>query len=77
MYRSAWEIETYVHYHAVDLANERRVCDSLGPVAPKTPGLLARLRRRLGIELIALGWALADDDDVPRLPATPALGARS
>jgi hypothetical protein len=80
MYRSPWEVAALVHYHATDLANERRTCAPLRLDKGEMPSLLARLRRRLGIELIALGWALADDDATPRFSPrarTPAWGVRS
>ena len=73
MYRSTWEIATYVRHHIAELADERRACSPIG----QTRGRLARpvtqvVRHRLGLGLIKVGQALAGYEAVRGLPAVPA-----
>ena len=72
MYRSTWELATYVRHHIADLADERRACSSVR----QSPGRLARpvtqVRHRLGLGLIKAGQALAGYEAIRGLPTAPA-----
>jgi hypothetical protein len=72
MYRSPWELDTYVRHHIADLADEHRAC-SLMPQSDDAPaGQLTQLRHRLGIALIKVGRHLAGYDALRGLAAPPA-----
>ena len=72
MYRSTWELATYVRHHIADLVDERRACSPI----TQSPGRLAspvtQVRQRLGLGLIKIGEILAGYEAVRGLPKPPA-----
>jgi len=72
MYRSTWELTTYVRHHIADLADDRRVCSRIDGNEHRPEHMLTQARHRVGIGLIKLGQALAGFDTVRGLPAAPA-----
>ena len=72
MYRSTWELATYVRHHIADLVDERRACSPITRSAERLPSPMTQLRHRLGIALIKVGQALAGYDVVRGLPTAPA-----
>jgi hypothetical protein len=79
MYRSEWELTSYVRYRLADLADEHPARGQIDHaiVGLAMLSLLTQLRERLGIGLIRIGQALAGSDAVRGLhapPARPAIG---
>jgi len=72
MYRSPWELATYVRYHIADLADEHRACSPVAQSDQAPARMLTQLRHRLGITLIKVGRALAGYDALRGLAAPPA-----
>ena len=72
MYRSTWELATYVRHHIADLADERRACTPITYSSDGPASLLTQLRHRLGIALINVGQTLAGYDVARGLPTPPA-----
>jgi hypothetical protein len=72
MYRSPWELATYVRYHIADLAEEHRACSPIAQSDQAPARILTQLRHRLGITLIKVGRALAGYDALRGLAAPPA-----
>ena len=72
MYRSPWELATYVRYHIADLADEHRACSPIAQSDDAQSSLLTHLRHRLGIALIKVGHALAGYDALRGLPTPSA-----
>jgi hypothetical protein len=72
MYRSPWELATYVRYHIADLADEHRACSPTAQSGQAPARILTQLRHRLGITLIKVGRALAGYDALRGLAAPPA-----
>jgi hypothetical protein len=72
MYRSTWELATYVRHHIAELADERRACTPVGQSAGRLARPVIQVRHRLGLGLIKVGQALAGYDGVRGLPPAPA-----
>ena len=79
MFRSPWELEAQVRYQTARLADERRADSIVNGPAREPAESIARLRRSLGLGLIAVGERLvgrgANDalSPAPR-PSTAARG---
>jgi hypothetical protein len=71
MYRSHWEITRLAHDRIAELARESQHCSLLDQVDDGTANRLTQLRHRLGIALIQLGQALADQEAKRGLPSPP------
>ena len=65
MYRSTWEVATYVRHHVADLPGDRRACTPI-------MGSAGRVARRLGLGLIKVGQALAGYEAGRGLATAPA-----
>ena len=72
MYRSTWELSTYVRHHIADLVDERRTCAPVRQSAGRVARPVAQVRHRLGIGLIKVGQALAGYEAGQGLPTAPA-----
>jgi hypothetical protein len=72
MYRSTWELATYVRHHIADLTDERRTCSPITQSDRGPASLVTQLRHRLGIGLIKAGHSLAGSDAVRGLSTPPA-----
>jgi hypothetical protein len=72
MYRSTWELATYVRHHIADLADERRTCSPITQSAGRLARPGTQVRHRLGLALIKLGEVLAGYEAVRGLPTAPA-----
>lgn len=82
MYRSEWELTSYVRCRLADLADEHPARGQIDHaiVGLAMASLLTELRQRLGIALIRFGQALAGSDAVRGLqtpPARPATWGRT
>ena len=76
MYRSTWELATYVRHHIAELAGERRACSPVTPSAGRWGDPVTQIRHRLGIGLIKVGQVLAGFEGVRVLPPEPARPAK-
>jgi hypothetical protein len=72
MYRSNWELATYVRHHIADLTDDRRSCAPITQSGQRPASLLTPLRHGLGIRLIKAGRALAGYDAMQGLSTSPA-----
>jgi hypothetical protein len=81
MYRSEWELTSYVRHRLADLADEHPTRGQIDHaiVGLAMANLLTQLRQGLGIALIRVGHALAGSDAHSGLsipPARPAVGGQ-
>jgi hypothetical protein len=72
MYPHPWELAAHVRHRIAFLTDERRVCAQIDQANGGAVILLTQLRHRLGLGLIQIGQALADDDTVRGLPTASA-----
>lgn len=72
MYRSTWEVATYVRHHVADLAGERRACTLIMGSAGRVARPVTQIRHRLGLGLIKVGKTLAGYEAGRGLATAPA-----